>query len=581
MTIEEGETQTPWWDSLFRLKHPSFPEHLELDASFSNTVLVKGKSTWKVSQGNCDLPSFDQDFCVPIASDRPVILDISDRQKSASVLSSRFPEDSNHVAILVLAWAYILSARWAEILPDVSGPEYSKLQAERDLRSSCCENIFGDPDSLIVDIGDVDDDAARWWAAVLCQEGGWNVSVSSAKGHILYSPWHTKPVLQYPFQLSRSIKYQQLPTQLPAAPSAAALQYLSSYCKLHNIFEQMHAALAAALLLPVCRYDNRSIQLPIPRLQRKGQTARDQIFKTPSWMENLDQLDKLLTLSCNAVGTKALLNSIFFEPGVECNICGAWLQGTFAFLDSDIIQDQNSLLRILMKRDPSLEFLWLGAFITGAHTRALQEARLGWWKIDLNVAAWTGTLMSFIQEPVSTSIPETHPISRADECRLLYLSHDLSYTGPPVFPFAPFGSTALADANIDVRMHAECGINHSLEYESLTWRCRPPQVAPAPLFIPTLRAKIGSPTASTLPINYDSLDNEDDDCSEMVTRNIFTWLRDEDGFPVAERAIREHEWIDNLDSDDDEPITGETRSTVGGNLHGWLLKTSTRRSNSI
>jgi hypothetical protein len=84
-----------------------------------------------------------------------------------------------------------------------------------------------------------------------------------------------------------------------------------------------------------------------------------------------------------------------------------------------------------------------------------------------------------------------------------------------------------------------------------------------------------------MAVNYDSLDNEDDDCSEMVTRNIFTWLRDEDGFPVAERAVREHEWIDNLDSDDDEPITGETRSTVGGNLRGWLLKTMTKRSNSL
>jgi hypothetical protein len=33
--------------------------------------------------------------------------------------------------------------------------------------------------------------------------------------------------------------------------------------------------------------------------------------------------------------------------------------------------------------------------------------------------------------------------------------------------------------------------------------------------------------------------------TRMVTvrnsRNIFTWLRDEGGFPVAERAIREHE----------------------------------------
>jgi len=96
-----------------------------------------------------------------------------------------------------------------------------------------------------------------------------------------------------------------------------------------------------------------------------------------------------------------------------------------------------------------------------------------------------------------------------------------------------------------------------------------------------LCAKNGQPTDDNISVTYDNLDNEDDDCSEMVTRNIFTWLRDEDGFPVAERAIREHEWIDNLDSDDDCPITGDAQSTVGGNLHGWLLKTMTQRSNSL
>ncbi|KAI9866785.1 MAG: hypothetical protein M1813_000727 [Trichoglossum hirsutum] len=96
-----------------------------------------------------------------------------------------------------------------------------------------------------------------------------------------------------------------------------------------------------------------------------------------------------------------------------------------------------------------------------------------------------------------------------------------------------------------------------------------------------LRAKDGQPTDGNISVTYDNLDNEDDDCSEMVTRNIFTWLRDEDGPRVAERAIREHEWIDNLDSDDNYPITGDDQSTVGGSLHGWLLKKMTRRSNSL
>ncbi|XMA07702.1 hypothetical protein WAI453_000493 [Rhynchosporium graminicola] len=165
--------------------------------------------------------------------------------------------------------------------------------------------------------------------------------------------------------LSRGTKSLPLPSQHRAASFATALRYLSSYCEFHGVVEQNYAALAAKLLLPVAKFDNRRVQLPTPRFRGKARLNKESTCKKPAWSDNLNQLDRLLTLSCNAVGTKALLNSVFFEPGVACNICGAWLQGTFAFLDSDIVEDQHALLRVLIKRDPSLGFLWLGAFIIG------------------------------------------------------------------------------------------------------------------------------------------------------------------------------------------------------------------------
>ncbi|KAK4182438.1 hypothetical protein QBC35DRAFT_395974, partial [Podospora australis] len=64
-------------------------------------------------------------------------------------------------------------------------------------------------------------------------------------------------------------------------------------------------------------------------------------------------------------------------------------------------------------------------------------------------------------------------------------------------------------------------------------------------------------------VDYGMLDPEED-VSEMVTQNVFTWLRGEDGFPVAERAIYEHEWIRNLESNDnDSLIEGDAWSTTG------------------
>ena len=328
MTIAETKSHLPWWDCLFQLEnafldHPSFPENLAVDASFSNAVIVRGKSTWKAAQVPCDLPSFDQEFFIPVASDRPTILAISDPQQSTFVFPRSFCEDDDHIALLILAWAYLLSARWAEIIPEASGPEYNNCEAEWDDKNIALEKAPTGSTTAIIDLGDIDDDAARWWAAVLALEGGWNASIQSDKGPILYSPWYTRLVSEQRFTLSRGTKSRPLPAQHHAASFATSLRYLSSYCEFHKVAEQSHAALAATLLLPVARYDNRRVQLPSLRVRRKERRKKETIYKTPAWSENLNQLDRLLTQSCNAVGTKALLNSVFFERGVACNICGA------------------------------------------------------------------------------------------------------------------------------------------------------------------------------------------------------------------------------------------------------------------
>ncbi|KAH7477670.1 hypothetical protein FOMA001_g10066 [Fusarium oxysporum f. sp. matthiolae] len=238
----------------------------------------------------------------------------------------------------------------------------------------------------------------------------------------------------------------------------------------------------------------------------------------------------------------------------------------------------------MIRRDPDRGFLWLGSFITGGNDKTLREGRAGWWNIDLGAAAWTGTLMSFIQMPVPQFATNTRSISRADECRLLYLCHDINYTIPPLFPFPPFGSTAIEDTNIDVHEHILCGWDHSLRFSHLTWHCsdgtKVQQGPKVPSMATRLKNGVLQGSVPEEEVDYEEYDSEDEN-SEMVTRNIFTWLRGDDGFPVAERAIREHEWIDNLDSEDDEPIEGDVHSSFDGHLHGWLLETSTQRSNSI
>ncbi|KAF4975874.1 hypothetical protein FZEAL_7397 [Fusarium zealandicum] len=575
-------------DCLQRLRtafpnQPRFPDNIDVDISFTNVALAKGTNTWLPAEEPGHLPPFQDEVVFHVAWDKPTrVILTADIRNSMPALPGIFGRHSNHIPILLQAWAYILSARWAELIP---GARISQQDASRS---------DGDPNgplpmevnqaAVTINIGAVSGDAARWWTAILSVEGGWDATIRNRKGELLHSPWSTIIVPDRPLIISAEIKTAASTPNITPTSLTAACRYLADYCSFHGIDDDLsQAALAAVLLIPTAKYDGRPIALPIPEIAWDGDREEGKP-PTASNFATLDQvqLDKLLTLSCNARGTKALLTSVFFELDVASNICGMWLRGSFAFLDT--IKDPHSLLRTLMKRDPEIGFLWLGAFITGTYHRTLGEGRTAWWNIDLGAAAWTGTLMSFIQAPVPRLGPGTSSISRADESRLLFLCHGINYTIPPLFPFPPFGSVALDDTNLDVHEHSLCGRDHSLRYAGLTWRCNDGTEDKQGPEVPAvaIRPKSGqlSNHGSQVHVDYDGYDSEEEN-SEMVTRNIFTWLRGEDGFPVAEKAIRKHEWIDNLDSDDDAPIEGDVHSSVGGRLHGWLLKTSTQRSNSI
>ena len=116
---------------------------------------------------------------------------------------------------------------------------------------------------------------------------------------------------------------------------------------------------------------------------------------------------------------------------------------------------------------------------------------------------------------VSVTLSDAGEISRAGEARLLYLCHDQHYTGPPLFPFAPFDSTALTDTNLDVRQHAKCNTSHSLEYETLAWRCGDGKRTTAVFLHLPFRVKNGNSMNTNISVDYDNLDLEEDN-SEMV-----------------------------------------------------------------
>src|SRR3954471_5852073 len=133
-------------------------------------------------------------------------------------------------------------------MPGASSPKYTKFEAEWNGESSTSST------SMLENLGDIDDDAARWWSAVLAIERGWDACITSDTSHNLHSPWYTTLETEHRFGLSRGTVSRRLRGQHAASSFTTAIQYLSDYCKFHQIEEQCNAALAATLLLPVARF---------------------------------------------------------------------------------------------------------------------------------------------------------------------------------------------------------------------------------------------------------------------------------------------------------------------------------------
>ncbi|KAF4335660.1 immunoglobulin variable region used by the ITC63b heavy chain [Fusarium beomiforme] len=559
-------------------QHPYFPVGLELDS----TGLLSATSTWVPGTGSCDLPPFEQPFRALPHVTRPTRLYTS--TKSPLPPSVWFQRSDNHLAVLVLAWAYALSARWAEIFSQASPLEYTDNQAEW-LATQTCDNT-----EAIVDVGNVSDDAARWWAAVVSPGQGWKASISCGRYKFM-SPWSSTleslPAIRL-FSASRSTT----PSHQCCPSFETAVQYISDYYTLHSSHDQNRTAFATALMLPLANYDRLSLLLPVPRMCASPSRIRPsaESAEEPIYGRDIRQFDRLLTLSCNPLGLKSILGSIFYESTMLCNSCGPWLQGTATVFQSGSIQNLDILTRMFSLRSPHLSFLWLGAIIAGLHWDFLRGpgGLLGLNRIDIHEAAWTGTLISFIQDHVPQQPENTASISRRNEFTLAFLTQGIArHRFPPIFPYPPLGSTAVEDLDLDVRLHMECPGGHGLKFSKITWNCAGGKVVQeAATLATTIRPSLkpSHPAAASL-VAYRWMD-PDRDVSEQVTRNVFMWMREMDGFPTNERKIYKHEWFCDDDSDDEPNCPeGDAGSSLGPNLAvtvgSWISGVTTARCNSI
>ena len=563
-------------------------EHTEYDDI--RELWVTGSSVWETTKGECNLrnKTLQQRLLLGISSPASLSFTATDRfQNWPGAENIDQPARGNCIAILTLAWCYILSAKWIEVQPpshlgkdcdstELGGPVYLA-----DLAQFGMSNNTPCSDAMHVDLGGIGHDAARWWAAILASGTGWEAAITCS-GKRYLSPWSIRIATGQPFLLWRTeatsqerelAEFETAPKSPPS--SAVALQYLSEFCSHHEISSQCLAALATVLMIP---YQGRLCQLHLPRPCIEAPFRGGPSTFQYGFEEHLRLLPFYMSISCNTQGIRPLLHGPFYEPSVSCNLVDSWLEGAFQTIDP-IIQrnDYSGLATVMGRRQPKIAPMWLGAIILGIETQILQPIRAGMFAIDMLSAAWTSTSHSFIgpRRQIPSKIDGLR-ISRADECRLLYIAQP-DHSRVPVCPWKPFGDTDLQDADIEVREHACCTGKHCLQYHSWAWDLRDGKKStPDRGFIPNDGFMDADEITVDLLISPQCRDDPNsEELSEIATRSVFSWLRS-NGYPMKERGVWMHPWLSVNDSSDEEiddlsdgvSTDGERRPTI----ENWMLK---------
>ncbi|KAJ5718277.1 hypothetical protein N7488_003923 [Penicillium malachiteum] len=542
----------------------------------NGNLYINCQSTWRTTKGDCDLPPITMPKKLTLGNGKKLSIKLSEDAAFSDwpgVQGLSGYDEGNYLSVLFLAWSYIFSARWVELLDHSADHECHLAYTANTIQAVEDSKLQRDQQNFDIDIGD---DACGeeifWWHAIL--GSGWEASTKYTN-QVFLSPWSVSTT-GVKFTLAR---YGGLHAGPSLPKSETALKFLAKFCMHHSLHGQCSIALAGAIFIPLL--GNRSISLPFPKrnphLRRSKSDSNHACFIQNLLEEHGESLPKYMTLSSNSWGLRALLSSTFFNADIECNLVSAWLNPVFGIIQSHN-SDNTALATFLANRQPRLGILWLGAILTGIAKRILQDARMGMTALDLPVSAWSGVRQSFL---TSETVPiHDEVISRADECRMLFMTASASecHSRPPLWPWKPFGVTRLCDAELPVQFHAQCA-SHCLEYEAWEWiltNGSSIRVARGTNEFPVEMAGFQEQNESFSQVaaqleDY-TYDFSSQTLSEGLTRGIFGWLRST-GYPLCERPIYQHSWLDLEFSDDEEPDdveSEEDRLQRVSHVESWL-----------
>jgi hypothetical protein len=377
----------------------------------------------------------------------------------------------NYLGILTIGWCYLLSARLVEIHGQGATMRYTTSEAE------CYnENLPSFSGTHVIDVGEVDENVARWWSAILAQHKGWEGIVKRSPNREFLTPWTVSRTCKTSFAIKQRISS---PTFVYTPLSSnRAFEALVEFALLHELGSQLPIALATAMTFPAHKYYGSTVQLPLPSAT-SGKKSTTPINVIPStWASLNEELPYYITLCCSPEVMMSALCGSFWELEVPCNLVSSWLHPVLnEVLGGASVTtgyDQEILALMGAIRQPSLSALWIGAIASGLGPKILQKVGEGRPPLDPLAYPWTGCPQSFMDiagsGPYTCENPEYIP--RTDVWRLLHLpsteEDDLCYTYRPSTPWAPCGATLTRNCALRVTSHLKCP-RHEYQYDHWNW----------------------------------------------------------------------------------------------------------------
>ncbi|KAL7938174.1 hypothetical protein V8C35DRAFT_143243 [Trichoderma chlorosporum] len=448
--------------------------------------------------------------------------------------------ESNGVAFMFLAWSYIISAFLLEQqqIPIVYEGPYKQ---------------WGDGTyeggAFFIDLGDASDEEYRWWSALVHPGQGWKAAYSSQP------VWAVTLGDQFKFIILN--ERNVLPSSNVNPPSSQeALAFLTRFAVRFNLENQASLGLAMALTIPL--HDNMSstIQLPEPYLTKKHGVA---VFASVIEQE-FRNLSYYAVLSSNPIFIASALWSVFWEPGIDCNLASPWCSAIIDVI-KPLIEDHKleTLGHVLAQRRPGVAALWYGLVACGTtdiilsiipYLETLHTAVPA--RHVPEVSAWTNTPQSFMDLAGSGPYLRGKQVSREDLWRLRHESWNawkggIHFRHLPTTPFRPFGSVDAEEVEVMLRPHL-AGPRREWVYSGFTWTLdNGIDLTHEPRVLPTSWAQFEAESHfDLLPARTgESNISMDYTASKRATGDVFRWAATE--MEGTGRHIYSHPWV-NVDA---------------------------------